>query len=296
MLAIIIPYFKLTFFEATLQSLAAQTCQDFKVYIGDDASPEDPKVLLEQYHGQFDFVYQRFEINIGCASLTRQWERCIALSDTEKWLMILGDDDVLGKNVVEEFYKNLPEIEEVRSNVVRFATRVINGEGKAISGLFEHPKLEKATDSFWRKFKGETRSSLSEYIFSRVNYSKYGFKDYPLAWHSDDRAWLDFKSIPGIYSINNCLIFIRISAESLSGKNDFQSIKSKTTQLFYEDIVRSYSSSFSKMQRLKIIQNVESYYFRHKEFYLFLKICKWHIVYTDIFNLFKFFRRIYLNI
>lgn len=38
MLAIIIPYYKFTFFEATLQSLANQTDQRFKVYIGDDAS------------------------------------------------------------------------------------------------------------------------------------------------------------------------------------------------------------------------------------------------------------------
>lgn len=41
MLAIIIPYYKFTFFEATLQSLANQTDQRFKVYIGDDASLED---------------------------------------------------------------------------------------------------------------------------------------------------------------------------------------------------------------------------------------------------------------
>ena len=33
MLAIVIPYFKLTFFEETLQSLANQTDQRFKVYI-----------------------------------------------------------------------------------------------------------------------------------------------------------------------------------------------------------------------------------------------------------------------
>jgi hypothetical protein len=40
MLAIIIPYYKLCFFEENLQSLAAQTDKRFKVYIGDDASPE----------------------------------------------------------------------------------------------------------------------------------------------------------------------------------------------------------------------------------------------------------------
>jgi len=56
MLAIVIPYYKLTFFEATLQSLADQTDKRFKVYIGDDASPENPSRLLERYQGKFDFL------------------------------------------------------------------------------------------------------------------------------------------------------------------------------------------------------------------------------------------------
>jgi glycosyltransferase involved in cell wall biosynthesis len=71
MLAIIIPYYKLTFFEATLQSLAHQIDKRFKVYIGDDASPEDPSELLEKYQGKFDFVYHRFDSNLGGISLTQ---------------------------------------------------------------------------------------------------------------------------------------------------------------------------------------------------------------------------------
>ena len=51
MLVIIIPFYKLTFFEATLQSLASQTDMRFKVYIGDDASPEDCRRLLQQFEG-----------------------------------------------------------------------------------------------------------------------------------------------------------------------------------------------------------------------------------------------------
>ena len=55
MLAIVIPYYKLTFFEATLNSLANQTDQRFKVYIGDDASKEDTTIILEKYKGKFNY-------------------------------------------------------------------------------------------------------------------------------------------------------------------------------------------------------------------------------------------------
>jgi hypothetical protein len=59
--------------------------------------------LLERYKGKLNLRYHRFESNLGGISLVRQWERCIALSNNEE-LMILGDDDILGDNVVESFY------------------------------------------------------------------------------------------------------------------------------------------------------------------------------------------------
>ena len=151
MLAVIIPYYKFTFFEATLQSLANQTDKRFKVYIGDDASPEDCNYLISEFKGYFDFTYHRFETNLGGISLTQQWERCIALSSNEEWVMILGDDDVLGKNVVAEFYNNLPKIKSENVNVVRFSTQKIDDEGKLISEIYYHPKIENAVDFLFRE-------------------------------------------------------------------------------------------------------------------------------------------------
>ena len=110
MLAIVIPYYKINFFGATLESLANQTNKQFKVYIGDDASLDNPKELLDKYQDQFNFVYQKFEENLGGISLVQQWNRCIALSSNEDWIIILGDDDVLESNCVESFYSNLKEI------------------------------------------------------------------------------------------------------------------------------------------------------------------------------------------
>jgi len=142
-LAIIIPYYKLTFFEETLQSLAIQTDKRFKVYIGDDASPEDPQELLEKYKGKFNFLYKRFEYNLGSSSLTKQWERCIAMTNNEEWIMILGDDDYLGETVVASWYGNFVSFIS-KSNLVRFASKIQNDSSQSISAVFEHPKWESA--------------------------------------------------------------------------------------------------------------------------------------------------------
>ena len=105
MLSIIIPFYKIAFFDTTMQSLANQSNKNFNVFIGDDASPDSPEKLLEKYQGKFNFTYKKFNDNLGSISLVKQWERCIDMMKDEEWFMILGDDDVLGEKVVEEFYK-----------------------------------------------------------------------------------------------------------------------------------------------------------------------------------------------
>jgi hypothetical protein len=54
MLAIVIPYYKIRFFSY-VTIVAIQTDKRFKVYIGNDASDEDPTQLLEKFKIQFDF-------------------------------------------------------------------------------------------------------------------------------------------------------------------------------------------------------------------------------------------------
>ena len=224
MLAIVIPYYKIIFFEDTLNSLAKQTDKRFKVYIGDDASPESPVELLSKFNGQFKFTYYHFDENLGKKSLVQQWERCINLIDDEKWILILGDDDFLEDTSIESWYKNYEEFNG-NSNVIRFATKSVNMESNKISDLVTHPLWEKATDSYYRRFKGLTRSTMSEYIFLREKFNQHKFFDSPLAWHSDDAAWLSFADDKPIYTINESNLFIRYSSFSISGNKLDQNLK-----------------------------------------------------------------------
>jgi len=245
MIAIIIPYYKIDYFEQTLHSLSLQTNKNFTVYIGDDASQNSCVPLLKQYEEKIDFIYHRFENNLGNTSLVNHWERCIALSNQEEWLMILGDDDVLAKNVIEEFYKTINKIHDC--NVIRFASQVINKD--FISDTFYHPMYENAVDFILRKIKNETRSSLSEYIFKRNVYNKYKFVDFPLAWYSDDRAWIEFSENKKIYTINNAIVSIRISNQSISGKKDNIALKNKAQELFLNYLL-NVKNNYTKKDKL----------------------------------------------
>ncbi len=295
MLAIIIPFYKLTFFEAMLQSLANQTDKRFNVYIGDDASPEDCTLLLEKFQGHFDFVYHCFENNLGSVSLTKQWERCIDLSNDEEWLMILGDDDVLGQNVVKEFYKVKPQLDEEKINVMKYASVLINEGNKQISNIYSHPIKEMAADAYWKHYKGESRSSLSEYIFRRSCYDQYKFTDFPLAWHADDKAWLDFSQGGILYGCNDAIVQVRLSSENISGKKDNIMPKRNARLLFLEEIIQNKWDYFSKEQKIaflfdfgRVMKEVKAVTFQ-KVFLVFTKFC----LMGDFYNAFRFVRRIY---
>ncbi|MDQ6472081.1 glycosyltransferase family 2 protein [Flavobacterium sp. LHD-80] len=296
MLAIVIPYFNLLFFEETLKSLANQTDKRFKVYIGDDASPDNPKQLIEKYKGRFNLDYFRFQSNLGSISLTRQWERCIDLTENEEWIMILGDDDVLGKNVVEEFYKKKIEFDD-KSNVVRFATKIINEKSGTVSESFLHPKWETASDSFCRKANFLTRSSLSEYLFSKKIYTKYKFRTYPLAWHSDDMAWIDFCEQKLIFTINESLVFIRESNVSISGKRDNKILKNKASVLFMTDLITEKLVLFTKNQTLHLllIFEIEIKKYRKISFKEYLFLLKFYFKNFSLIHLSKLIRRILIH-
>lgn len=253
MIAITIPYYKISYFEATLQSLANQTDKRFKVYIGDDASPDDCSFLLDHYKAHLCLKYQRFETNIGGSSLTMQWQRCIALSGEEEWVMILGDDDVLENNCIALFYKHLEIVENEKFNLVRFASAYTNRLGERISEIYHHPKVERVTDSYFRHFTGDSRSSLSEYVFRRTVYEEKRFTDLPLAWHSDDKAWLDFTNCGYVYTINEAVVDVRISESSISGKSDNIALKEKARLSFIEDVVTKKLSFFNKLQKITFL-------------------------------------------
>ncbi|MCY2687850.1 glycosyltransferase family 2 protein [Salinimicrobium sp. TH3] len=253
MLAIVIPFYKISFFEQTLKSLANQTNKEFRVYIGDDASPDNPVDIISFYEDLINISYQRFEHNLGGKSLTSQWERCIEMVADERWIMILGDDDYVSNNYVQEFYQHLDEIENYDIKVVRFATRVLREPGGELSNLFTHPKIESSTDFFYRKFLKFSRGSLSEQIFRKDAYLKNKFRDFPLGWGADNFAWLDFTEFGSIYTINNATAFFRISELNISRGGYEETLKQQTKWMYFNLIVEQYLHKFKKEQRVPLL-------------------------------------------
>ena len=54
------------------------------MYIGDDASPDNPESTILKYKKALAITYKKFKSNIGQTCLVSHWERCVNLIRNEK--------------------------------------------------------------------------------------------------------------------------------------------------------------------------------------------------------------------
>lgn len=277
MLAIVIPYYKISFFESTLESLANQTNKNFKVYIGNDASSENPELLLNKFINKFDFIYEKFSNNLGGTSLIKQWERCIDLVGDEEWILILGDDDYLSLNAVEEFYKSKKEIEALKIKVVRTCLVKIDENNNALANPYIHPKLEESTDFIIRRRK----TSLSEYIFNKDQITKIGFRDFPSALFSDIVAVLEFSNYSTLYTLNDANVFVRISNDNVSGHSIDMNQHFSAEKKFYLHLLQN-QKYFNKTQKRFIYDRINNQIVKNfkKDFKFIFKVLSHYLIYS----------------
>ena len=275
-LAIIIPYYKIKYFKETLESLEQQSCKKFTLYIGNDASPNDPKSLIDDVLKTTKYTYFSYTENLGGKDLVAQWERVISETDNENWLQILGDDDVLSLKFVEEFYKHLDEIDEVGSNVIKFPQRWIDGNGEPFKEYTQQPKLLSALDNWKEKYIKANRSSLSEHIFRRATYEKIGFKHLPLAWGSDDLAVFEIAGEKPVFFIGEAQVEVRISAENISGSRELYVDKQRLAIAFETDFINQHYKLLPKDYLKDRINQQISFAFHHHISDLRLNLAKYY--------------------
>lgn len=226
-LAIVIPYYKIGYFEELLVALDKQTNKNFKVYIGDDGSPKSPMEILQKYTDKLNIEYQKFEENLGGKDLVAQWHRCLDMVHDEEWVWVLPDDDVPSENVVEEFYKALEFREKYNIKVFRFPMSIIDQHGNVVQDLNHcDPVVETNLDFYQRIVRGEASASLGDNIFHKKSLLESGgFVNFPKAWGSDHATLLQASARGSIYFLEKARLYFRMSGENISSDNSDGLIK-----------------------------------------------------------------------
>lgn len=254
-LAIVIPYYNIKYFEQTLQSVANQSNKNFRLYIGNDASNDNPLPLIKKYFKDTDYLYYDYKENFGGKNLAFQWERILE-NIQEEWFQILGDDDIISVNFVDEFYQCLLKVKSQDISAIKFLHNWVNEENKTLE-IFDY-KTENinAVDFFIKKYRNQVKSSLSENIFETKKLRKYGFAKIPLAWGSDDLALLCFSDYKDFFYNRKSVVKVRISDSSISGSQNISAQKKIAYNSFRENVILKYAH---KLPSNFVSQLIEEY-------------------------------------
>lgn len=257
-LAVVIPAYKLTYFKETLESLANQDCRNFTLYIGDDASPEDLRPLVDAYRDRMSIVYKRFEENLGGKDLVAHWERCIKLTQGEEWLWLFSDDDIMDPSCVQNFYGCMTQVCD--AELFHFNLNFIDHGGFVTKSCSAFPEYMSVVEFFDRRVGFKLNSTVVEYIFSRRAYERAGgFKNNDLAWCSDDASWIQIGRETGIVTIPGSIVYWRDGGLNISSNVKDRSVVRRKVQAnvdhinwaagyFKENKLKSRLSSFAKLK------------------------------------------------
>ena len=262
-----------------MQSLERQTCKNFKLFIGNDASPENPENLIKETLKTTAFNYKEYTENFGSQNLVKQWERCIQDCGITEWFQILGDDDVISENFVKEFYNNIEVIDSERSNVIKYSQRWIDESGKPFKEYSVQPKLLSALENWKEKYIKGQRSSLSEHIFRKSAYEKVKFRHFPLAWGTDDLAVFEISGTAPVYFISDAKVEVRISSQSISGSGELYLEKQRHAISFETYFINKYHQQLPKEFISDKINQQINFAFHHRYSDLKLNLVKyyWHL-------------------
>lgn len=250
-LAIVIPAFKKKFFDKTLKSFRGQTCKDFTIYIGDDASTENLEEIVREYRSYIHIVYHKFESNLGSADLVAHWERCIDLIRDEQWIWLFSDDDVVSPDCVDGFFETIKTYngDSIFNKVFRFNLNITDKDLNSIH-KYETPTIF-SVEYFLENYfiSHEFTNRAVEFIFSRSLYNEKGkFVNFPLAWGSDLATFLNLGQQGGFITIIRGEVFWRSSGDNISGSIDHSYETNKIDAysqcfLWLFDFVQSYSGN-----------------------------------------------------
>lgn len=239
-IAIIIPAYKKDFLRSTLESIAAQDCKDFTVYVGDDASPADIYGIVHSFEDRIDIVYHRFEYNLGRTDLVGHWKRCIDMSD-EQWIFFFSDDDRMPPDAVSRVLRAIDEYPQDR--FFRFRLGLVDDSDRIIRTNPDfRSEYDTAENILIEYLSGRISSSACEYVFHRSLTEGDAFVSFPLAWCSDIAIWYKMSSTAGrtVNIKGDPVLWRNASNVNISSTSGLEDKKAEALALFIRWLGRNY--------------------------------------------------------
>lgn len=212
MFSVTIPAFKARFLKECIESILAQTYDNYELIVVNDASPEDLDSIVSSFEDS-RIRYYKNEVGFGGYNVVLNWNKCLDYC-TGDYMICMGDDDKLLPCCLEEYIKLIKQYPGL--SVYHAWTQIIDDNSSIISMTPDRGILESCYSLMWHRIKGR-RQFMGDYLFDVDNLRAMGgFHFLPYAWGSDDITVWRAASNAGIANSQVPMFQFRISALQIS--------------------------------------------------------------------------------
>ena len=178
-LSVTIPAFKDRYLKETIDSILAQTYQNFELVIVNDASPYDLDSIIAPY-SDYRIRYFKNEKNCGARDVVDNWNICLSHA-TGDYLICMGDDDNLTPRCLQDFanlIKKYPKLDLFHAR-----SEIIDDDSNFVCTLEERPEWA----SVFSLIYNPRNTHLGDRLFKTETLRRNGgFYKLPFGWQSDD--------------------------------------------------------------------------------------------------------------
>lgn len=222
--SVMIPAYKQRYLKEAIESCLAQTYKDYEVVIVDDASPEDLKLVVDQFNDN-EIRYYRNEKNCGALNVVDNWNICLSYAKGD-YVICMGDDDRLLPCCLEEYSKLIEKYPGL--NVYHGLTEIIDENSNVYDIQEARPEREGVFSMISGRLRNHRLQYIGDWLFCRESLLEAGgFVKYPMAWGSDDISAFLMAQKHGVANTQVPVFQYRVSCLTISNSGHFRE-KAKT--------------------------------------------------------------------
>jgi glycosyltransferase involved in cell wall biosynthesis len=220
-----IPAFKSIFLKECIDSILSQNYANFELIIINDCSPYPIKEIVSEYTDERIRYFENI-INTGAENVVDNWNKCLEKS-TGDYFILMGDDDKLDTNYLEEFINLIRDYPNL--GIYHCRSKIINEESVPVSITTINPKFENVYDFILSFLQPGHRQFISDFVYRADELKSVGgFYKLPHAWASDYLSALIACRNKGIAHTNQAVFNYRTNRYSITSSNSLDDIWSKS--------------------------------------------------------------------
>lgn len=234
--SILIPAFKQKYLHEAIASCLSQTYNDFEVIVVDDASPEDLKSVIDDFHDS-RIKFYRNKNNCGAVNVVDNWNICLSYAHGD-YVICMGDDDMLMPHCLEEYVKLFEKYPNL--GVYHAWTELID----EFSNMFElqapRQEWESVYSLIWNRWNGRLNQFIGDFCFDTKLLRQDGcFYKLPLAWGSDDISAVRAALKGGVANTQKVCFRYRVNSNTISntGNNEIKIEAILQERTWYQELI-----------------------------------------------------------